>query len=75
MKRSRDTEILSIFGQLERVAANIMIEAGEVTRIDLKDFPKGAPFQNDAGQVASFAIIIKRSLRRKFDDLVAELRA
>ncbi len=39
MARSSSIEIFSIFGQIERVAAQIMIDNGEAKRIDVKDFP------------------------------------
>lgn len=75
MKRPSSTEILSICGQLERVAAEIMIERGEAIYIALKDFPAGAPLHDDTGRPAAFAIRIEQNLRRTFDELVADLRA
>lgn len=71
----RETQIVSICGQLERVAAEIMLKRGVVTRIDLKDFPLGAPLKDNIGQPAAFAIIIREKFMPEFNELVAKLRA
>jgi hypothetical protein len=54
MARKKKTQIFSIFGQCERVAAEMMIERYNLHRIDAKDIPPTAAV-NDAGR--------KRALR------------
>lgn len=72
--RKPQSQILSVFGQLEAVAAEIMIKAGELTRIDAKDIPAEVAV-NEFGDRARFAVIVPTSKMRKFNNLVAELRA
>jgi hypothetical protein len=74
MARSNSTEIFSIFGQIEAVAAQLMIDRGLATRIVAEQIPQSVAM-NDAGQRAKFAIIIKRRDCFEFEKLIAELRA
>lgn len=70
------SKIASISGQLERVASEIMIESGEIKRIDVKDFPPNVPLVDDAGRAVSFAVLFpNKQAEAKFDALVADLRA
>lgn len=70
------SKIASISGQLERVAAEIMIKAGEIKRIDVKDFPPNVPLFDDAGRPVSFAVVFpNKRVEAKFDALAADLRA
>ncbi len=73
MKRNA-TEIFSIFGQIEEVAAQVMIDKGQATKIDAKDIPPTAAF-NDQGQSAKFAVVVPGDNVRAFNELIANLRA
>lgn len=74
MARRDTTEIFSVFGQIESVAAEIMIEKGEATRIDAAEIPESAAF-NNLGHPARFAVMMPRSRVRRFETLIAELRS
>jgi hypothetical protein len=66
-------KIYSIFGQLDRVAAQILIDEGKATKID--PVPAYAPQFNDIGVPASFAVIIPtKAIDKRFRELIAELR-
>lgn len=67
------TEIFSIFGQLEKVAAEIMIERGEAKKIDAADIPASVAV-NDAGTRAYFAVSMPKARVKAFDKLIRELR-
>jgi hypothetical protein len=70
----RKTEIFSIFGQIEAVVAEGMIEQYGLHRIDAKDIPETAAF-NEAGQTARFAVVIPAERRTEFERRITELRA
>lgn len=75
----RGSSVYSIFGQIEEVAASIMIAAGKATRIEVKDFPLEAyapdVHVNALGERAKFAILMPRQFLREFEDTIARLRA
>jgi hypothetical protein len=73
MKRS-GTEVYSIFGQIEEVAADLLIEKGKANRIAAQDIPSTA-MVNDMGQVAKFAIVVPREHIREFEETIRKLRA
>jgi hypothetical protein len=73
-KSNKGTEIFSIFGQLEAVAAAIMIEKGIGVRIDAREIPNEVRW-NKFGTPARFAVILPRNKVHAFDKLVADLRA
>lgn len=70
----RQTEVFSIFDQIETVAAEIMIEKGEITKIEAKDIPREVAY-NDFGMPARFAVIVPAKKLAKFNNLIADLRA
>lgn len=72
--RKGKTEIFSIFGQIESVAAQIMIDRGELTKIEPADIPASAAF-NEQNQPARFAVIVPADKLRAFNELIAWLRA
>lgn len=76
MMKDRDTmKIYSIFGQIEDVAAKIMIEEGTARKIDFADIPETARF-NSMDQPAKYAIMVfGRDLNHKFEKLIRDLRA
>lgn len=68
--------ISSISGQLERVAAQIMLDAGEIVRIEVEDFPANVPRIDAIGRSVNFAVVFSsRQREERFDALVRELRA
>lgn len=70
----QQSEVFSIFGQIEEVAADVMIKKHALYRIEPADIPETARV-NDAGQVAKFAVIVPRRLVWEFNDTIARLRA
>jgi hypothetical protein len=77
MKRSR-TDIYSIFGEIEAIVAEAMIQEGTVNRIPLEDIPISARYSRmpDGRDVqAKFAIVIPSNLVRVFEKRVLDLRA
>lgn len=78
MRRSA-TETFSIFGQIEDVAASILIENKKVTKIPLEQFPDQGDcpdiWTNEQGDPALYAIIVPRRIIPEFNKLIADLRA
>lgn len=76
MPRSK-TETFSVFGQIEEVAANIMISEHSARRIDFDDMPDLPGIRYNAnGDRAKFAVVIEgRGAVRRFKKLIADLRA
>ncbi len=66
----KQTEIWSIFGQIEEVVARAMYEEGVVNMIRQEDIPSTARF-NERGDIAKFAIVIPRPLFVEFERRVA----
>lgn len=72
--------ILSIFGQIEEVAANIMLKKypAECHRIPTTEFPspRVCPdlWYNDQGEPVRFAIQIPNGLMSEFEEAIANLR-
>ncbi len=74
-KRRRDrTEIFSVFGQMEAVAANILIERGQARKIPFDQIPETVQF-NKLGQRAQFAVSMRAGLVPEYEKLIKELRA
>lgn len=69
----RRTEIFSIFGQIESVVAEAMIEEGKATKIEARDIPPSVAF-NEADQPAHFAVIIVGEHVPAFKRRIADLR-
>lgn len=72
--RKAQTQIFSIFGQIEEVAANLMIERHKLHRIKAEDIPPTAAV-NDTGQTAKFAVVMPANLIVEFNELIRSLRA
>lgn len=51
--------IQSVFNRDDCVVACEMIAEGKATRIEVRDFPSGAPTENDVGTPALFAIVLQ----------------
>jgi hypothetical protein len=76
MSKRNTTKFYSIFGQIEEVAAETMIERGLATRIPFKQIPdEGGIKYNEKGEPAKFAIFIQSVNLQVFEDLIAELYA
>lgn len=73
-KKGERTEIFSVFGQLEAVAAEIMIKDGVGTKIPPEQIPASVAV-NQFGDRARFAVILPKSKIAAFNNLVADLRA
>lgn len=68
------TNVCSIFGQIEGVVANAMVEEGLVRRIEPDDIPPSVRY-NDKGERAHCALVFSTETERAFDLRVAKLRA
>lgn len=72
---ARGTEIISIFGQCERVAASMLADKYNLRTIAPADFPDSVAQTNAQGDKVSFALILPRKYQAEFNDLILELRA
>lgn len=72
---NRGHATFSVFGQIEQVAAEIMIRDGEASRIQAAHIPPEMAV-NEFGEPAKFAIAIcGREKIAKFEQLIRDLRA
>lgn len=71
------TEIFSIFGVCEAAAAEIMIEAGKLTRIPKEQIPESVAYNVVDGKriEARFAVVVPSEHKGAFEELCKELRA
>jgi hypothetical protein len=60
MTKHSKTEIYSIFGQIDAVAAQTMVDDGKATKIEQDMIPPSALFDEATGRKAFFALIIGR---------------
>jgi hypothetical protein len=70
----RSTEIFSIFGQIEEVAAELMIKNEGARKIPAEQIPDTARY-NEKGTAAKFAIILPRAKVPKFEETIKSLYA
>lgn len=68
------TEIYSIFGQIDGVIAQMMVDEGKATKIEQDMIPVTALF-DDAGRRAQFAIVLPISRLGEYERRVRDLRA
>ena len=73
LSRNLSFEVYSIFGQIEKVVAECMIEEGVATKIHFNQIPASAAF-NEHGQRAHFAIVIPRELIPAFEERIKNIR-
>lgn len=73
MKRLHN--IFSISGQIEHVAAEVMMKRHALKKIELRDFPKEVARVDAAGRPVRYAIMMTREQENEFDNLVEDLRA
>lgn len=71
--RRRHTEIFSIFGQCEAAASQLMIDRGDITKIEQKDIPPTALY-NERGQLAYFAVVVPSDKLSEFNRRCEEMR-
>jgi hypothetical protein len=73
------TQIYSIFGQIEEVVAQAMVDEGVATKIPYDHIPGSARYQRNplTGQdeQAKFAIVLPSNLVNVFEARIAALRA
>ena len=69
----RQTNICSIFGQIESVVADQMVAEGVVRKIERNMIPASARF-DDQGRVAHCALIFTPETERAFNERVRQLR-
>lgn len=74
MSRRNQTEIYSIFGQIEGVVAQEMVDEGKANKIEQRHIPPSQMF-NDKDERAQFAIIIGREMIGEFEERIHNLRA
>jgi hypothetical protein len=70
----RQTEIYSIFGQIEGVVADLMVQEGKARKIERALIPPTVRY-DDQGNSALFAIVISRGHVAEYERRVADLRA
>jgi hypothetical protein len=73
-KKGVTTQVFSIFGQIERVAAELMIKDGQAVRIPREQIPAEVA-TNVRGDRASFAVLMQTKHVSKFENLIKDLRA
>ena len=75
----RATQIFSIFGQIEEVVAQAMIDEGVANKIPFAHIPAEARYQTNplTGQeeTAKFAVVMPAALVNVFNARIAALRA
>jgi hypothetical protein len=75
----RGSQIFSIFGQIEAVAADLMVQRGLGQRIEVSDFPDAATCPdvhvNERGEQARFALLLPLQHVQQFENLIRELRS
>jgi hypothetical protein len=69
----RQTNVCSIFGQIESVIADAMVAEGKVRRIEPDMIPATALW-DDQGRRAHCALVFDPASEREFDRRVAALR-
>jgi hypothetical protein len=75
MTRSkRKTEIYSIFGQIDAVVAQAMVDEGKLHKIEQKMIPPTALYDNQ-GRIARFAIVMPAQYAGEYMDRVEALRS
>lgn len=71
----KQSKIFSISGQIETVAAEMMVKEHGCYKIMPWDFPEGVARHDEDGRPVAFAIMMNETVERQFDRIVRELRA
>lgn len=70
----KQSQIYSIFGQIEEAAASSMIAEGKGNKIEADMIPPTARY-NERGERAKFAIVLHSAHVAEFENRIANLRA
>jgi hypothetical protein len=73
MKRTQ-SDVYSIFGQIDSIVAQQMVDEGKLNKIEAAMIPHSAKF-DEAGRQAFFAVIVPRAFAAEFDRRIRELAA
>lgn len=68
------SEIYSIFGQVDAVIAQAMVDEGKASKIEQEMIPPTALY-DEAGRKAVFAIVLPRSSLAEYERRVRDLNA
>lgn len=71
---AKQTEIWSIYGQIESVVAQAMVDEGKFNKIEFEMMPPEQQF-NEAGDRALFAVTVPAYRVQEYERRVAALRA
>lgn len=74
-KKKPGFSICSIFGQIEEVAAERMIEQNKATKIPFAEIPECERYEPGTRTPAKFALAIPGPFREEYEELVANLYA
>lgn len=69
----RKTEIFSIFGQIEAVVADAMVNEGKLKKIEAMDIPQ-AVMVDSSGRAAFFAVVVPPQHQLEFEKRIMLLR-
>lgn len=69
------TEVLTIYGEVESVVASLMAGQYGLSKIDVRDFPPTVELCDDFGRSAKFAIVMPAKHLIEFHERCARLRA
>lgn len=72
MHRPVATETFSIFGQIDAVVAQAMVDEGKLVKIWPDDIPATAAVHED-GRHARFAVVVPREHRTEFETRIKDL--
>jgi hypothetical protein len=70
----KQTNIISVFGQIEGVIADALVAERKATRIDFENIPISARY-DEHGRAAHCALVLSTEAEREFDRRVRELKA
>jgi len=74
MAKRGETEVYSIFGQIDAVVAQQMVDEGKFNRIEPDTIPYTAMF-DEAGRKAVFAVVVPRIYLSEFNKRIRDLAA
>jgi hypothetical protein len=75
MARPPSTETYSIYGQIEQVVAQAMVEEGKLTKIEAKDVPESQAIHPGTGCAIKFAVIVPREHSAEFERRIKDMYA
>jgi hypothetical protein len=72
--KSNKTNVWSIFGQIDAVVAQMMVDEGKFNKIEGEDIPATAKF-DELGRQAKFAVVVPAKHEAEFNKRVRDLAA